>query len=75
MAASLRVRSVPEMAHVFCHPSDWLDHVVAENGGFLAMQNMLHCIRPWMIKVVELCVAKDSGVDVFYPTVYLSMLL
>ena len=34
----------PEMAQVFCRPSDWLDHMVPENGVFLAMHtNFVYC--------------------------------
>ena len=37
-------KRIDEMAQVFCRPSDWLDHMVLENGVFLAMHtNFVYC--------------------------------
>ena len=61
---SIMLSRVPEMAQVCCRRNDWLDHMVSENGVFLAMHTNLYTDVGFAgkgIKLVGKCFKDEAG--------------
>ena len=61
---SIMLSRIPEMTQGFCRRSDWLDHMVSENGVFLAMDTNLYTDVGFAgkgIKLVGKCFKDEAG--------------